>query len=43
LRVSNYSLRHGRAPDGLETWPDPDAVFIGGSGGELRELIALCL
>lgn len=43
LRVSNYSLRHGRAPDGLETWPDPDAVFIGGSGGELRELITLCL
>ncbi|WKJ91957.1 precorrin-6y C5,15-methyltransferase (decarboxylating) subunit CbiE [Methylomonas montana] len=43
LHVSNYSLRHGRAPDGLETWADPDAVFIGGSGGELRELIALCL
>lgn len=43
LQVSNYSLRHGRAPDGLETWPAPDAVFVGGSGGELRELIALCL
>ncbi|WP_349431328.1 precorrin-6y C5,15-methyltransferase (decarboxylating) subunit CbiE [Methylomarinum sp. Ch1-1] len=43
LQVSNYTLRHGRAPDGLESWPDPDAVFIGGSGGELRELIALCL
>jgi len=43
LRVSNYTLLHGRAPAGLENWPDPDAVFIGGSGGELRELIALCL
>lgn len=43
LRVTNYTLHHGRAPAGLETWPDPDAVFIGGSGGELRELIALCL
>lgn len=43
LKVSNYTLRHGRAPDGLENWPDPDAVFIGGSGGELRELIVLCL
>ncbi|QGZ38177.1 precorrin-6Y C5,15-methyltransferase (decarboxylating) [Pseudoduganella flava] len=39
--VSNYTLRHGRAPDGLDAWPDPDAVFIGGSGGELAELIAL--
>lgn len=43
LRVTNYTLLHGRAPAGLETWPDPDAVFIGGSGGELRELITLCL
>lgn len=37
--VSNYSLHHGKAPDGLDLWPDPDAVFIGGSGGELSELI----
>ena len=41
--LSNYSLVHGKAPAGLEAWPDPDAVFIGGSGGELAELIALCL
>ncbi len=37
--VSNYTLRHGRAPEGLGDWPDPDAVFIGGSGGELAGLI----
>ena len=37
--VSNYSLTLGKAPDGLDAWPDPDAVFIGGSGGELAELI----
>ncbi|WP_225587244.1 precorrin-6y C5,15-methyltransferase (decarboxylating) subunit CbiE [Methylomonas fluvii] len=43
LRVSNYTVLHGRAPAGLENWPDPDAVFIGGSGGELRALITLCL
>lgn len=41
--VSNHTLVHGKAPDGLDAWPDPDAVFIGGSGGELQELIALCL
>jgi precorrin-6Y C5,15-methyltransferase (decarboxylating) len=37
--VSNYSLLHGKAPEGLDAWPDPDAVFIGGSGGELATLI----
>lgn len=41
--VSNHMLVHGKAPEGLDAWPDPDAVFIGGSGGELQELIALCL
>ena len=41
--VSNYSLFHGRAPEGLDAWPDPDAVFIGGSGGELAGLIGLIL
>jgi precorrin-6Y C5,15-methyltransferase (decarboxylating) len=43
LHITNYSLAHARAPQGLDAWPDPDAVFIGGSGGELAELIALCL
>jgi len=38
--VSNYTLVHARAPEGLDAWPDPDAVFIGGSGGELAGLIA---
>ncbi len=41
--IYNYQLIHARAPDQLDTWPDPDAVFIGGSGGELAELIKLCL
>ncbi|MYM80742.1 precorrin-6y C5,15-methyltransferase (decarboxylating) subunit CbiE [Duganella sp. FT50W] len=37
--ISNYSLYLGKAPEGLDAWPDPDAVFIGGSGGELAGLI----
>ncbi len=41
--LSNYSLFHGKAPEYLDGWPDPDAVFIGGSGGELAELIRLAL
>lgn len=43
FRATNYSLFDGKAPQHLDTWPDPDAVFIGGSGGELAELIRLIL
>jgi precorrin-6Y C5,15-methyltransferase (decarboxylating) len=39
LGLHNYHLIHSKAPNGIENWPDPDAVFIGGSGGELAELI----
>ncbi len=41
--VSNHTLVHGKAPEHLDGWPDPDAVFIGGSGGELAALIAQVL
>ncbi|WP_295428621.1 precorrin-6y C5,15-methyltransferase (decarboxylating) subunit CbiE [uncultured Thiodictyon sp.] len=41
LRAGNYSLYEGEAPTGLDAWPDPDAVFIGGSGGGLEALIHL--
>ncbi len=43
FRISNYSLFDGKAPQHLDRWPDPDAVFIGGSGGELAALIELIL
>ena len=43
MGLSNHTLVHGKAPAGLEAWPDPDAVFVGGSGGELAELITLIL
>ncbi|MFD2368979.1 precorrin-6y C5,15-methyltransferase (decarboxylating) subunit CbiE [Brevibacillus sp. GCM10020057] len=39
---TDLTVVHGRAPQGLEQFPDPDAVFIGGSGGELRELLHIC-
>lgn len=42
MSVSNYRVQHGKAPDLLSDWPDPDAVFFGGSGGELAPLIKLC-
>ena len=43
MGLSNHTLVHGKAPEGLAAWADPDAVFIGGSGGELTELITLIL
>ena len=43
FRIGNYTLCAGQAPAQLDTWPDPDAVFIGGSGGELGALITLIL
>lgn len=39
---TDLTVVHARAPQGLEQFPDPDAVFIGGSGGELRELLHIC-
>ncbi|MCZ8516349.1 precorrin-6y C5,15-methyltransferase (decarboxylating) subunit CbiE [Paenibacillus filicis] len=39
---TDFTLVAGRAPAGLDAFADPDAVFIGGSGGELRELLGVC-
>lgn len=43
MGITNYRLQHGKAPDLLADWPNPDAVFFGGSGGELAALIELAL
>lgn len=32
-----------KAPEGLEDLPDPDRVFVGGSGGNMEELVAAIL
>jgi precorrin-6Y C5,15-methyltransferase (decarboxylating) len=37
--VTNLTALCEKAPAGLEAWPDPDAVFIGGSGGLMAELL----
>ncbi len=36
---TDFVVVHDRAPARLDEFPDPDAVFIGGSGGELEELL----
>lgn len=38
--VRNVGLVIGNAPEALSQLPDPDAVFVGGSGGRLREIVA---
>ncbi len=37
--AKNVMLIEAYAPEGLEDLPDPDRVFIGGSGGMLEEII----
>lgn len=32
----------GKAPARLNEFPDPDAIFIGGTGGEMKELLSVC-
>jgi precorrin-6Y C5,15-methyltransferase (decarboxylating) len=39
--ASNLQVQLGTAPEDCVGWPDPHAVFIGGSGGQLAALIAL--
>lgn len=43
LGICNFKLFNAKAPEHLNEWPTPDAIFIGGSGGELDLLIKLCL
>ena len=35
----NVQIIAGKAPDALEDLADPDAVFVGGSGGRLLEIL----
>lgn len=37
----NVQIVAGRAPEVLEALPAPDCVFVGGSGGEMRRILAL--
>lgn len=39
---TDFVTVHGKAPQGIEEFADPDAVFIGGSGGEMKELLHIC-
>ncbi|MBD2067151.1 precorrin-6y C5,15-methyltransferase (decarboxylating) subunit CbiE [Leptolyngbya sp. FACHB-671] len=42
FQVKNITSVHGSAPDALHNLPNPDRIFIGGSGGNLSEILDLC-
>ena len=37
--VKNLEVFEGKAPEGLDTFDDPDSVFIGGSGGNISDIL----
>jgi precorrin-6Y C5,15-methyltransferase (decarboxylating) len=41
FHVPHVTVLHATAPDRLDELPDPDAVFVGGSGGKLREILCI--
>jgi precorrin-6Y C5,15-methyltransferase (decarboxylating) len=49
-RIRENATRHGayvravegEAPEALHNLPEPDAVFVGGSGGNFEEIVTLC-
>ena len=43
LGVTNVQVVRGTAPEALKDLPAPTHVFIGGSGGELKDIMALIL
>jgi precorrin-6B C5,15-methyltransferase / cobalt-precorrin-6B C5,C15-methyltransferase len=42
FRVENITAIHGAAPAAFEALPAPDRVFIGGSGGNLDQILSRC-
>jgi precorrin-6Y C5,15-methyltransferase (decarboxylating) len=42
FQVQNVISVHGKAPDALVALPNPDRIFIGGSGGNLSEILQFC-
>lgn len=42
FRVENITPIYGSAPEVLKPLPDPDRVFIGGSGGQLCPILDTC-
>ncbi|HEX2173688.1 MAG TPA: precorrin-6y C5,15-methyltransferase (decarboxylating) subunit CbiE, partial [Dehalococcoidia bacterium] len=42
FRAANLRVVAGCAPEALRDLPDPDTIFVGGSGGRLRPILSAC-
>jgi precorrin-6Y C5,15-methyltransferase (decarboxylating) len=43
LHAANVTIVAGRAPQALQGLPDPDAIFVGGSGGALLLILEVAM
>ncbi|MFC0560234.1 precorrin-6y C5,15-methyltransferase (decarboxylating) subunit CbiE [Halalkalibacter alkalisediminis] len=39
---TDFTAIQGKAPDKLDSFPDPDAIFIGGTAGSMDDILATC-
>ncbi|MGM7722937.1 precorrin-6y C5,15-methyltransferase (decarboxylating) subunit CbiE [Metabacillus sp. Hm71] len=39
---TDFTVVQGKAPDKLDEFPDPDAIFIGGTAGGVEEILSVC-
>lgn len=40
---TDFTTILGKAPERLDEFPDPNAIFIGGNGGNMQHLLAICI
>lgn len=40
---TDFTAILGKAPERLDEFPNPDAIFIGGNGGNMQHLLAICI
>lgn len=39
---TDFTVIQGKAPNHLEEFPDPDAIFIGGTAGSMEDILTVC-
>ena len=39
---TDFTVVQGKAPDKLDEFPNPDAIFIGGTAGGMEEILSVC-